>query len=398
VQNFGLSYFAIKNLKKNTLRTAILAVAIALMVATLVFAMSFVRQVNSSIKLTSERLGADVIVVPAGARGAAEDILLENQSKSFYMDSGMVEKIRGIKGVEQVTSQTYLVTLTGLCCSVPSSLIVAFNQDTDFIVKPWLSKTIGRRLNKGEAIVGQESAYNINLGLMEVDSVLFGNVFRMVGVLDKTGTGLDNAIFISDENIDALIKKGNVAGIKPGQISIIFVRAQKGVDPYEIVRDITNATVEVDAVARKDIGKGLINTLRDINRIFYFTMLLSSVLSIFLAWSVFSAIANERSREVGIMRAIGAKESHIVKLFFAEVFLIGAIGSIAGIAGGTALSLLLAKSFFILKNPAADLSVLERILISLSGFAIGTGICVIGALSPLQRLKKLEPLVVIKGE
>lgn len=397
-KEFTLFYFATKNLKRKPLRTVILVVAIALLVATLVFAMSFVRRVNSSIKLTSERLGADVIIVPAGSRGAAEDVLLENSSKSFYMDRGLIEKIRGVKGVDTATSQTYLVTLTGLCCSVPSSLIVAFDQDTDFIVKPWLNKTLGRRLRKGEAIVGQESAYNINLGLMEVDSVLFGNVFKMVGVLDKTGTGLDTAIFISDENMDEILRKDNSSRIKPGQISIIFVKVKSGVDPYEVVRNITNSTVEVDAVARKDIGKGLINTLRDISRIFYITAVLASILSAFLAWSVFSAIANERAREVGIMRAIGAKESHIVRLFLTEVFVLGAVGSIIGIAGGMALSVLLAKSFTIMKSLSTDLSAIERVFIAAAGFAIGTAICVFGAFAPLRRLKKLEPLVVIKGD
>lgn len=394
---FNLLTFALRNLKRKQLRTWILVAAIALLVSVLVFAFSFVRRVNSSIKLTSERLGADVIVVPAGSRGAAEDVLLENRTKSFYMDKGIIERVRGVKGIETLTHQTYLVTMQGQCCDVPESMVIAFNQETDFIVKPWLKGKLNRMLGKGEAIVGYESAFNINVGLMEIDSVLFGNVFKMVGVLEKTGTGFDNAIFLGDENINDIIEKGKT-GIKPGQISIIFLKVKKGFDPYKVARGIDDAIVEVDAVARKDIGKNIINTLRDISRIFTLTIIIASLLAAFLAWAVFSAIANERAREVGIMRALGAKESHVVRLFLSEVLIIGGTGSILGIISGTTLSFFLSKEFSIMKNLAIDLSLSDRVFIGLAGLVIGTAVCVIGALSPVQRLKKMEPLVVIKGE
>ena len=98
------------------------------------------------------------------------------------------------------------------------------------------------------------------------------------------------------------------------------------------------------------------------------------------------------------MRAIGAKETHIVKLFLLEVFVIGSIGSIVGIVSGTAVSVLLGKSFVMLKSLSTDLSIPERIYIALISFVFGAGICMLGALSLIQRVKKMEPLVVIKGE
>ncbi len=397
MKKFTLFSLALKNLKRKPLRTSILVIAIGLLVSAFVFALSFVRRVDSSIKITSERLGADLLIVPTGSRGAAEDVLLENEVKSFYMDKGIVERVKKIKGVDELTYQTYLVTITGACCDVPESIVIAFNQDTDFIIKPWLNKKLGRRLQKGEAIVGSESAFNIRIGLTEVDSVLFGNMFKMVGVLDKTGTGLDNAIFIDDENI-ADIVRGGKANIKSGQISLIFAKIKKGHDPYKVAGEIEDSIIEVDAVARKDIGKNIINTLRDINRIFSITVILASILSVFLVWAVFSAIANERAKEIGIMRAIGAKEYHVVRLFFLEVLVIGSIGSIIGIISGTVLSLLMAKSFTILKNLAADLNTVERVFIATLSFLIGTVVCVAGALSPIQRIKKLEPLLAIKEE
>ena len=393
-ERFTLSSLAIRNLRRRPLRTTILVAALTLMVASLVFALSFVMRVNASIQLTAERLGADLLIVPTGARGAAEDILVESHVRSFYMDKSILERVRKVAGIDKLSPQTYLVSLIGMCCSVPESMVVAFNQETDFIVKPWLKKKLGRNLQKGEAIVGEESAFNISLGLIEMETKLFGNAFKMVGVLDKTGSGLDTAIFISDENIEDIIKNSE-AKIKADQISVIFAKLEKGANAYKVMSEIENNIVEVDVVMRKDIGKSLLATLGDIRKIFYFTMILSTILSLFLVWAIFTAIANERTREVGIMRALGAKEGQVVKLFLFEVLVLGAIGSIMGIIAGTSLSVLLAKNFSILKNLPIDIGLLSRMLIAAAGLLFGTGICVLGALSPLQRLKKLEPLIAI---
>ncbi len=394
---FTIFSFALKNLRRKPLRTGILVIAIGLLVSVLVFSLSFTAHVKSSIKTTSDRLGADLLIVPTGSRGAAEDVLLENRVKTFYMDKGIMDRVGNIKGIKEITYQTYLATITGACCDVPETVVVAFNQDTDFVITPWLIKKIGRKLQKGEAIVGSESAFNISLGLTEVDSVLFGNIFKMIGVLDKTGTGLDNAIFIAEENIEDIIKKGKV-DLKPGQISVIFAKLKDGYDSLKVAAEIEDSIIETDTVSRKDIGKNLIAALKDINQIFFVTVALASVLSVFLVWAVFSAIANERSREVGILRAIGAKEFHVLRLFFLEVLVIGSIGSVFGIISGSALSLLLAKSFTIMKNLPADINAMERIYIAILSFLIGTGICIAGALAPIQRIKKMEPLLAIKEE
>lgn len=391
---FNLSSLAIRNLRRRPLRTTILVAALTLMVASLIFALSFVTRVSASIQLTAERLGADLLIVPTGSRGAAEDILVENSVRSFYMDKSIIERVREVAGIDKLSHQTYLVSLIGMCCSVPQSMVVAFNQETDFIVKPWLKNKLGRKLEKGEAIVGEESAFNISLGLVETETKLFGSEFKMVGVLDKTGSGLDTAIFISDDNMENIIKNSE-STIKADQISVIFAKINKGVNPYKVMSEIENNIVEVDVVMRKDIGKSLLSSLGDIRKIFYFTMILSTILSLFLVWAIFTAIANERTREVGIMRALGAKEGHVVKLFLFEVLVLGAIGSIAGIIVGTSLSVMLAKNFSILKNLPIDIGMLSRLLIAAAGLLFGTGICILGALSPLQRLKKLEPLIAI---
>jgi putative ABC transport system permease protein len=390
--------FAFKNIKRKPLRTGILVFAIALLAAALVFSLSFVQRVNGSIRKSSERLGADLLVVPTNARGAAEEILLENRIKTFYMKRSILDRVRALPGVDKATEQVYLVTVAGICCSVPESMVIAFSQDTDFIIRPWLKEKIQRRLGKGEAVAGFDSAFNIRLGLIEMDSMLFGNVFRLVGSLEKTGTGYDTAVFIGMENMPAIIASGKVKDLQPDDISVILVKVEPGVDPASVAASVEDNIIEADAMARKDIGKNILSTLKDMSRIFTLMVVLASVFSFFLVWAIFTAIANERSKEVGIMRAIGAKESHILTLFFIEVLVIGIAGSLIGIAAGMGMSAVLSKGFTIVKQLSTELSVREQVVIAAVSFLGGTVICVLGALAPIQRLKKMEPLMVIKAE
>lgn len=395
MKKFNLFSLSLKNLKRKSFRTGILVFSIALTVTIIVFGLSFISSINSSIKRASDRLGADLIVVPVGARGYAEEVLLETKIKSFYMDKGIVERVKRIEGIEEATYHTYMSTIQGICCDIPEAMVIVFNQDTDFIVKPWLKKVINRKLEKGEVIVGHESFLNIGLGLMDIDANIFGIRFKIIGALEKSGTGLDNALFMGDENIEDILKEGKSI-LKPEEISIIFTKVKKGYDPYQVGRNVEGEIIEVDVVARSDIGKNIINTFKDIHQIFSMAIIIATMLSAFLSWAIFSAIANERSKEVGIMRAIGAKEIHIVRLFFTEVFTIGAIGSLVGIGVGIYLFIFLSKGFSIIKNISTNITLTGEITIAIIAFIVGTMICILGAISPLYRLKKIEPLTAIK--
>lgn len=394
-----ISFFsvALKNLKRKTFRTAVLVSAIALLVSLLIFAISFTVSVASSLKKSSERLGADLVVVPIGARGFAEEFLLESKNTSFYMPISIIDKVKKIEGIETITHHTYLSSISGLCCDIMPTRIVAYNPDTDFIINPWLQKSLGRPLEIGEAIAGFGTSENLGLGLLDVEATIFNNRFKIVGVLEETGTGLDHALFMTEENLKNIIESGK-SPLKKGEISIIFTKLKKGYDPDYVGRVLEGEIPEVDVVARSDMGEKFINTLADINKIFLLTTILASVLTTFLVWAIFSAIANERSKEIGIMRALGAKEIHIVKLYLLEVLVLGLLGSIIGVLAGTYLSEILASSFSLLKNISAGLTGIQQITIALVGLVIGTAICVTGAMMPINRIKKMEPLLVIKEE
>ncbi len=401
---FGKLAVALRNLKRNTFRTTVLVSAIAILVALLIFATFFTMSVSATIEKASDRLGADLLIVPVGARDSAEEFLLESKQKSFHMPKEILSRVEKIEGIESLTHQTYLETISGACCDVVEAQIIAFDQKSDFIVKPWLQNSIGRALGPGEAIAGVETYENLGLELLEVEKTIFNKRFKIVGVLERTGTGLDNAIFMTEADLEQIVAGGN-SPLKQDQISIIFAKIGRDLDPYHVGLDVEGNIIEVDVVTRREMGSELLRKLSDINKIFVLSTVMGSILTVFLVWAIFSAIANERASEIGIMRAVGASESHIVRLFILEVVLLGVLGSLIGTALGTYLFMSLTKSFTLLR----DLSVpvlsfrplpaylMQQTVIGAASIAVGTGICIAGALGPINWIKRLEPHVSMKG-
>jgi putative ABC transport system permease protein len=390
----NIYYLARQNVKRKPFRSFVMVISICFLVTLTIFAISFITNVNKSLEKTSDRLGADIIVVPSGARTIAEEFLLESKKKSFYMDMDVVDKIKSLEEVEKATFQIYLKTIPGACCDVQEAQVVVFDPEKDFIVRPWLEES-GIELKKGEYIIGHGSYEDFRLGLIEART-LFNKEFTTGGVLEETGTGMDYSIFIGLEDFEEILKESQP--VEPGKISAVFVRLKEGYKSRLVGRKIDGLFPEVDAIARGDIGEDIKRDLTDINKIFTLSVFYSAVFSIFLAWAIFSAIVNERRREIGLMRAMGAKRNHIFKLFLAEAALIGGTGGLLGMVVGNILVNRMAEDFSLLENLSQALDANTRVMISIMGLLIGTFVCVFGAFFPVARVGSIEPLDAIKEE
>ena len=376
-------------------RNFVLVLAVSMLVGLLVFALLFNRAVQDDIEMATKRLGADIVLVPAAAQDSAEEFLLESREKTFYMDESLLAAIKDLKEVKDINTHTYLSTLDAGCCSIDEGQVVVFDEEDDFVVQPWLSEGSKSSLAENEVYVG--NYVHEYLGLIDTAS-LFGTGIRVVGHLQYTGTGLDHGIFIRSQDISKASEE-TLGDYKKGTVSIVFLKVKDGVDIDLLVAKIRNINPNLGIMTRGSIGKDIRATLKDIIRIFTVTIVISSLLAILLAWSTFTAISNERRREVGILRAIGACRSHIVRMFLSEALLISVLGGVLGVVLGHYLIYYLAGDFNLLARLGAASSFsFSNILISLWGLVIGCFVCLAGALMPVLHLARLEPLVAIKEE
>lgn len=383
-----------KTVIRRMFRNIVLATAVALLVSLLVFALLFNRAVNEDIESASKKLGADIVLVPVEAVSKAEEFILESKKKDFYMDRLVLDSVRALSGVKAATFQIYLETLESGCCSIVEGQVIAFDPATDFVIAPWF-KHPPPPLGDSEVYIG--SYVYEYLGLIDTP-ILFNKKVKVVADLEETGTGLDYGIFMRVEDLDK-ISSAATGKYQPGMISIIFLKLDEGADLDAVTDDIQKAHPNIGIMTRGTIGADVRATLGDFTRVFSITILISAALAVLLAWSAFTAMANERRREVGILRAIGAHRGHILKLFLTEAAIISLIGGLIGIAMGN----------FLIRHLAGDLDLLSRlgafasfslvnVAASLAAMLIGVSVCLVGAAVPIVRLARMEPLKAIKEE
>ena len=363
-----------KTVTRKIFRNIVLALAVALLVSLLVFALLFNRAVHDDIEAASKKLGADLVMVPVEAIDVAEEFILESKKKDFYMDKAIFETVQELPEVQAATFQIYLETLESGCCSIVEAQVVAFDPESDFVISPWFSGE-PPPLGDGEVYIG--SYVYEYLGLIDTPT-LFNQKVKVVGDLNETGTGLDHGIFMRVKDLDKI--SSTVTGeYRPGKISIIFVKFKEGVNLDDVTDKLQGMFPNTGMMTRGSIGADVRATLQDIMSVFSITIAISSALAVLLAWSTFTALANERRREVGILRAIGAHKAHIMKMFLSEASIISLIGGCIGIGIGNYLIHHLAGNFDLLSKLGAYASISWlNILYSILAMLVGIGVCLIG--------------------
>ena len=90
---------------------------------------------QNGLKTLENRLGADIIVVPNTAKRKVDPktMILDGTPGYFYMEREKMTLISHIEGVEKVSPQIFLASLSASCCSVPVQ-IIGFEPETDFII------------------------------------------------------------------------------------------------------------------------------------------------------------------------------------------------------------------------------------------------------------------------
>ncbi len=213
--------------------------------------------------------------------------------------------------------------------------LVAFDPETDFTVKPWLEKNLNRKLGINEIITGRA------VPVIAGDKIpFFGTTFTVAGTMEATGMDFfDRAVFMSLDSAykmaeDSKTKALQVLDVGRDQISTVLVQVKDDMTPdrvaIRIEHDISGVKALVSdtiiSTVRKQLA-GLIKAILLISIILWFIVLLIMAFAFYM-------IVNERRREIGLLRAMGANKGHIAAIILNEATLLSASGGAAGIILG----------------------------------------------------------------
>ena len=381
----------LNDLRRKPIRTAALTV-IALVLSAAVFGGEIlIKSLQKGLASLEERLGADIIVLPEGAENKVdlENILLQGRPGYFYMDKSVADVIAAINGISQLSAQYFLVSANAECCTAQVQ-IIGFDEHSDFTVKPWLKEVYDGSLKDNEIIVGAGLSTSVGHTLS-----LYGVECKAVGKLERTGTGLDTAVYTTNDTVKRLIQASADRGIAvlskqspEDVISSVYIKAAEGADIDEIAISINTQIDGVQAVRTKTM---MTETADKLNVISKSITVLTAVVwgrAAVIMLSAYYLTANERKKEFAVLRTIGFSRKQLSRLVLTESLITAGTGGITGVG----LTVLVIVPFLkaIEQKTALPLLMPNHITVSLYGAAVILIVLLTGSASAALSAYKLS--------
>lgn len=321
-----------RNLRRKPRRSFCLVLTVLLFAFSLFAGSVLSVSLSDGILSMSDRLGADVMVVPEGYDPHIDSILLSGKPSSFYLPRDVMEELKGIEGIDKMSPQIFLATLNASCCSYPVQL-VGIDYETDFLIKPWLKETLHRELEDGEIILG----YRVN-GEQGDTIEFFKKGYPVAGRLQQTGMGFDATVFMTRSTAVALAREAERLMKHPlardgSLISTVMIRLAPGYDSVEVAREINGKLngKGIYALFSKKFVNKITSGLTVVSGLIKGIVALVWLLAVVVIALLFAMTLGERRREMGVLRAVGATRGMLIRLALTEVSLLGLYGSILGV-------------------------------------------------------------------
>jgi putative ABC transport system permease protein len=372
---------------------------VAVVACTLFSATLFLRSINNALRIGTYRLGADILVVPENAETKAKSALLSGEPTHFLMDRSILDKVKNVDGVKNATPQLFIKPASFTCCYNVDVFLIAFDPETDFTVKPWLQKHLKRPLGPTEIITGR------NVPVIVGDAIpFFGTNFTVVGTMEPTGMDFfDRSAFMSMEAAYRMAENSKARSPQPiaigrDRISTVLVQIKDDMTPDRVAIRIEHDIPGIKAISSDTVISTVRKQLSGLMHVILFISVILWIIVLLIMAFAFTMIVNERRRELGLLRAMGATKSHITTLILAEASTLSAAGGAAGIAMGFVL-LLSIKSVLLhyLKLPYLFPSSPELVLLVVGALLLAVLTGLLSALLPAVSAFRQEPYEAIRS-
>ena len=344
---------ALDSLHRNRARTFLSALGIAIGVASIVLIMSLTGGIGSLISASSDKNNANLILVrPSTGKELAENLIDELTANNQYAKSSLtlddttsIAKLGNIEAVAPIASNISAVTIGDK--SYQSINVVATNAD--------LVKTAKLALKNGQFF--EESGTHNNAAVIGHDlaTKLFGTTdilartfqygdqkFIIIGVLEKTdspinynGVDFDNSILI-DINFASSFE----SSIQIQQINVRTTTTDSTESVAEEIKTKLTNSKKGDTTFQVLTGSSNFQPAGSLLSIISSMLTLVASISLVVGgvgiMNIMLVSVSERTREIGIRKAVGASSGNILLQFLFESIILSFIGGIMGIALGYA--------------------------------------------------------------
>ncbi|MFA6027654.1 MAG: ABC transporter permease [Patescibacteria group bacterium] len=388
----------------NKARSALTILGIVIGIGSVIAMVSIGQGAKQSITDRIEESGANLLTVSPGqqrsfgpissGQGSAETLTMED-----------VESIKTITDVEEVSpesSSRYQITASG---NNTNASIYGVYPEYEVVKEVTLNSGMfiaSSQVSSSAKVAVLGATLSEDLFGEEVDPVgqsvkINGITFKVIGLLSETGSGMNS----TDDAalIPLTVLQRYLSGSETLSSISVKVADQDAMD--QVQQNITDALLINHDIASEDDADFSVRSSMEMVEMASsisstLTMLLGSIAAISLIvggigiMNMMLTSVTERTREIGLRKAIGAKSSDINKQFLAESIMLTFIGGIVGIIGGWLASYLITK----FSGTATSVTYYSVAL----AFGVSVVIGVVFGYYPARRASRLNPIDALRYE
>ena len=396
-----LLHLAVESLARARLRSAMMLIAMAIGVASVVVLTSLGEGARRYVTAEFRALGTDLLIVLPGrseTTGVQVGMFAGETPRDLTLrDAEAVLRLPDVERIAPLVIGSAPVSARELTREVP-----VIGTNSDFMTIRELSVSQGQFLPPGEldrdmavAVIGSK----VRRELFPDGDALGGSVrigdrrFRVIGVLGDSGRAIG---FDLQELV--LIPVSTAQQIFDTESLFRILVQARDRDAMPRVKEQVRQTLKQRHQDEEDVTVITQDAvLATFDRIFTaLTLTLAGIASISLAvagiliMNVMLVSVSQRTAEVGLLKAIGARGRQITAIFLAEAILLSMLGAALGLAVGYAASWLIGRIY-----PSLPVGAPAWAVVLAVGIAVASG--VVFGLLPARRAARLDPVLALSG-
>ncbi len=382
-----------RNLSRRKLRTSLTVAGIVVGVALILVLLSLVAGIDVQVRTSIRALGgADIVVYNATIVNARQSFFL---GSSATLNESMVEEIASLPNVYAVSPQvTEVVVVNDTLAPVWGIEPKTYDDATG-----GLNIVEGRTIDENETnvtVLGKAllDVFNASLGQQILVNARPPNqennvTLTIVGVYETGVSVTDRGIYVP------ISVAQNLTG-SYGKVTSILVKADDPNNAATVSSEIITLFPETRVIAMSTITE---RTSQLLNTVAVFLGALGIVALVAGSFGVINTMlisVVERTREIGTMKAIGAKNSTVLKVFISEALLLGCLGGIVGVVIGGLSSLVVSRLSIDILPTAGNVSPLLTLPNIAVSFFLGLATGVLAGLYPAWRAARMKPVEALR--
>lgn len=389
--NFSESFFmAIKNIKSSKTRSILTMLGIIIGVAAVIVITGLGNGMNNYIEDTFESMGTNSLTVSIMGRGSKtlpvddmQDIVDENSDVFEYMSPTVT------------TSGSVKIGTESLDSTTPTGVNEQYFEIKDLNVSEGRGLEYIDILNRTHiCVIGTYINSEYYAGNALGDSIkINGTKYTIVGILEEQGDGTeysdDNIIYVPYSTVSRLSSNGIISSY-----TVTFKDTDNAEAAKTLLEDkLTEYFNDSDAFYVMSLSE-LLDQMTEMSNVMITILTLIAGISLLVGgigiMNIMLVSVTERTREIGIRKALGAKERYIMSQFVIEAAVTSALGGVIGILFGY---ILCAVATQVVSSLAEEsITVIPSFISVLSSFGISAGIGVFFGYMPAKKAARLNPI------